>query len=72
MALFLKGKCLLQNILDKRNMTQTELAKRTKIPRLMIWKYIHNKAPIPIENAYSIMYVLDCRLGDLYEFPFNE
>jgi transcriptional regulator with XRE-family HTH domain len=63
-----EGRCLLQPLLDSADMSQSELSRRTGIPREMIVKYIHKRAPIPLDKARLISRTIKCTIDDLYEW----
>lgn len=62
------GKCLLQNLLDKRYMSQVDLATLTGITPTEINLYIHNERVMSLRNARRIAVVLNCRIDDLYDW----
>ena len=63
-----EGRCLLKPLLERAKLSQSELAKRTGIPREMIVKYVHKRAPIPLDKARMISRALNCMIDDLYEW----
>lgn len=63
-----RGRCLLQTILNRVNMSQTELALRTGISQRMISYYATGEKRMSIDAARIISVVLGCRMEDLYEW----
>ncbi|OIK13554.1 transcriptional regulator [Bacillus sp. MUM 116] len=61
------GKCLLQNLLRRKRMTQQELADRTGKTKQTISRYINNQSIMSYETAINIAAELDCTMEDLYE-----
>lgn len=59
-------KCLLGDRLKKADLTQTELAEMTNIPKSQISEYVNNKHVMSLETARIISYVLNCNIEDLY------
>jgi DNA-binding Xre family transcriptional regulator len=62
------GKCLLQEILDKKHMTQVDLSIKTGITATEINLYIHNERCMSLRNARRIAIALNCKLDDLYDW----
>jgi DNA-binding XRE family transcriptional regulator len=60
------GKCLLSDRLRKADLTQTQLAELTKIPKSQISEYVNNKHVMSLETARNIANVLNCDIIDLY------
>lgn len=60
------GRCLLHVRLNERNMTQTELARRTGISREMITQYANNHKTMSLINSKLIASSLNCQIEDLY------
>ncbi len=59
----------LRSILERKNMTQSELAKRTGIRPSTISDLCNNNADfIKIENLNRILETLKCGLNDVLEF----
>ncbi len=59
----------LRSILERRNMTQSELAKRTGIRPSTISDLCNNNADfIKTENLNRILKTLKCDLNDVLEF----
>jgi plasmid maintenance system antidote protein VapI len=61
------GRCLLQEILDERNMTQTHLSIVTGIAKQQINDYVNNRRKMSLQTALLIAYVMKCNVTDLYE-----
>jgi putative transcriptional regulator len=66
------GKCLLLNILNKKHMTQVDLADMTGISKTQISEYIANTRKMSLSNAILIACVLKCHVEDLYSFKIQE
>ncbi len=62
------GRCLIDDILNKKRMTQTDLAIATGIPKSQISDYIKERRGMSLKNAKLIAYVLKCNIDDLYEW----
>ena len=67
MVTFKIGRCLLHSQLQKRRMTQQELAERTGYSKQSISRYVKNMHVMSYETALNISKVLDCNMEDLYE-----
>lgn len=63
---FLLGECLLQNWLDKRNMTQAEFARRMGCSRGYVSQLISGKSFMSLEFAINAAHLLECQVADLY------
>lgn len=72
MSKCLVGKCLLQNLLNRRHMTQVDLSDLTGISKTQISEYIANTRKMSLANAKLIAYVLKCHMDDLYEWKIKE
>jgi plasmid maintenance system antidote protein VapI len=70
--LFKVGKCLLSDRLKKADLTQTELAELTNIPKSQISEYVNNKHVMSLESAKIISYVLECYIEDLYNWVTDD
>ena len=66
------GKCLLLDILNRKRMTQADLAAMTGIARTQINEYIANTRKMSLVNAKLIAYVLRCHIDDLYEWEIKK
>jgi plasmid maintenance system antidote protein VapI len=66
--LFRVGKCLLSDRLKICNLTQTELAEMTQIPKSQISEYVNNKHVMSLETARRISFVLNCHIEELYHW----
>ncbi|OEH55933.1 hypothetical protein AQ616_19035 [Oceanobacillus sp. E9] len=62
------GRCLLQQILQRNQMTQQQLADRLGVTHQQINKYIHNRQNMSLQVAKNISVILDCAIDDLYEW----
>jgi DNA-binding Xre family transcriptional regulator len=68
MASYKLGRCLLQEILDSREMSQQDLADRVGMTRQQINNYITGHTPgMSLVNAMVIARALNCHVEDLYE-----
>jgi putative transcriptional regulator len=65
------GKCLLLNLLEKRRMTQSDLAAMTGISKTQINEYIANTRKMSLANAYLISLALRCHIEDLYQWKIK-
>jgi transcriptional regulator with XRE-family HTH domain len=70
--LFKVGKCKLSDRLKKADLTQTELAELTKIPKSQISEYVNNKHVMSLETAKIIAHVLECHIEDLYNWVTDD
>lgn len=61
-------RCLLQDILDKKGVTQQQLADITGIPASNISDYVHRRRFMSLTTAIKITHRLNVRLDDLYEY----
>lgn len=66
----LAGKCRLQEILDSRKMTQSELARRLKTTPQQIQHYVKNTRMMSLTTAKKISIILECDLNDLYDWHY--
>lgn len=66
--MFKVGKCLLSDRLLEADLTQTELAELTMIPKSQISEYVNNKHTMSLETAKRISHELNCNIEDLYEW----
>jgi plasmid maintenance system antidote protein VapI len=64
--LFKVGKCLLSDRLKKADLTQTELAELTSIPKSQISEYVNNRHVMSLATAKIISHVLKCNIEELY------
>jgi putative transcriptional regulator len=65
------GKCLLLNLLERRRMTQSDLAAITGISKTQINEYIANTRKMSLANAYIISRALRCHIEDLYNWKIK-
>lgn len=65
------GECQLQTLLDRKGMSQTELASRLGITRQQISKYKRNETVMSYQVAYNISVILGCAMSDLYEWELR-
>jgi putative transcriptional regulator len=66
--LFEVGKCLLADRLRKADLTQSELAELTSIPKSTISEYVNNKHTMSLVTAKTIAHTLNCSIDDLYQW----
>ncbi len=60
----------LRQLLTKRGISQSELAKMTGIrPSTICELYNQNAAFVKLENLYKICRALNCSVSDFFEFP---
>lgn len=62
------GKCLLQQMLHKRGLSQLELSQKTGISTSQISDYIHHRRVMTLQTAKRISHALKCYVDDLYEW----
>ncbi len=62
------GRCLLRAKLNKKGMTQQELANKLGITVQQINKYVLNRQRMSIEVAGNIAFILNCHIEELYEW----
>lgn len=65
---FSQGRCLLKLRLKEREITQSELARRTGISRQMISQYANNRSFMSPGVMRTISIHLGCLMEDLYEW----
>lgn len=66
--MFKVGKCLLGDRLKQVDLTQSQLAERTNIPKSQISEYVNNKHVMSLESARIIAFVLNCHIEELYQW----
>ncbi|MBW3111943.1 helix-turn-helix domain-containing protein [Bacillus sp. MCCB 382] len=66
--MFKVGRCLLRDRLLDADLTQTQLAEITYIPKSQISEYVNNKHVMSLESAKIISHALNCNIEDLYEW----
>lgn len=66
------GRCLLLELLEKKRMTQADLASKANISRSQINEYISNTRIMSFKNAAIISFTLGCKMEDLYEWKLGE
>ncbi|WP_347326776.1 helix-turn-helix domain-containing protein [Paenibacillus wenxiniae] len=65
------GRCLLQHWLDKRDLSQTDFARKTGIDVRMVSHYCNNKRTMTIDALYAASVILEVRMDQIYEFKFG-
>lgn len=65
-------RCLLSEILRKKDMSQTDLADLMEVKLQQINKYVLNKQNMSLEVAKNISHILGCQIEDLYEWKWTE
>lgn len=70
MALCALGRCLLQQRLRERKMSQIELSLATGISESMISKYANNYKVMSLKQAKLISDVLHCLIEELYDWQY--
>jgi len=63
-----KGVCLLQDYLDKHNMSQSELSRRSGVSQRSISDYVRNKKQMSVDAAKAISKVFGVTIEDLYRW----
>ena len=67
------GKCRLQKLLDERNLTQVEFARKMGMTKSQINDYISGDTQsMSLTTAKNIAYKLGCSMDDLYEWKFSK
>lgn len=62
------GRCLLQELLDKSDLNQVELAELLGVKVQQVNKYVQGKQKMHIQTAKNISSILKCSMEDLYEW----
>ena len=62
------GRCLLQDLLDERKMTQQELADKLGMKKQQIQNYVRKNRVMYLPIAKNIASTLNCCIEDLYEW----
>jgi DNA-binding XRE family transcriptional regulator len=65
------GKCLLRQRLRQAEMTQTELAERVNLSRIMISHFCTGRKKMNLNQAKAISDVLNCSIEDLYTWEHS-
>lgn len=63
------GKCLLESILEKSQLTQIDISRMTGITKQEINSYVRNRRTMSLATAKTIANALNCTIDDLYEWP---
>lgn len=63
-----RGRCLLQNWLDLRGMTQAEFARRSGWSERMVSYYCNSQKRMSPEALYSASIILDVPMERFYEW----
>ena len=67
------GRCLLNEVLMKAEMTTADLSRKLHYKPERLSDYIENKRVMPLKVALSIADTVGCRVDELYEMiPANE
>ncbi|OME55092.1 helix-turn-helix domain-containing protein [Paenibacillus odorifer] len=66
-----RGRCLLQDWLDLKGMSQAELSRRTGYAARMISFYCSGSRPMSTNAMYIISRVLGIHMEDLYEWKMK-
>lgn len=62
------GRCLLSDILEEIDMTQSELADRLGVTKQQINTYVTNRRTMDLVTAKNISIIVDRDISDLYEW----
>lgn len=62
------GKCLLLDLLQKRNLSQSDFAIKLNMTKQQVNAYITNRNVMSLQTAVNVAFVLRCEISDLYEF----
>ena len=63
-----RGRCLLQDLLDKKEWSHSEYARRSGRSRRVISHFCSNERVMLPEDMYVASRLLDCEMKDLYEW----
>lgn len=63
-----RGRCLLQDLLNRIDMTQADLARKTKIHPRMISHYASDTKRMHVDAMRAISKAIGCHMEDLYEW----
>jgi DNA-binding XRE family transcriptional regulator len=66
------GRCLLQELLNERNMTQTDLEVLTGIVKQQLNDYIKNRKKMSLPTAILVAHTMKCNVTDLYEIKVQK
>jgi transcriptional regulator with XRE-family HTH domain len=72
MANIMIRRCLLQQWLNKRGLTQVDLAHITGLSLTQISEYSTNKRGMSSKNLILISHFLSCHAEELYEWDITE
>lgn len=62
------GKCLLSDILLRKDMTQQELANRLGVTKQQVNNYVKNRKIMSLPIAVNVSHILKCNILELYEW----
>lgn len=62
------GRCLLQDILDKKRLPRHYITDHTGMKKQQISHYINNERVMSLKTAKLIANVIGCHVDDLYEW----
>lgn len=65
------GRCLLQEILDRKKLSRSYITDRTGMTKQQISSYINNDRTMSFKNAKLIADVVGCHVDDLYEWIYE-
>ena len=63
-----RGRCLLQDWLDRRELTQTEFAIRSGWSKRMVSHFCNRTRMMSVEAMYTASLILGCTMEELYEW----
>lgn len=66
------GRCLLQEILDRRNLSRACFIERTGMSKQQVSNYINGEQFMSLKTIMKVCYVLNCDTLDLYEWEISE
>lgn len=69
--MYIVGRCLLSDLLQKRDISQTNLAEHLGVSRQFVNGIINNREKMSLEIAYNISVILSCDIKDLYEWKVS-
>jgi len=66
------GRCLLLELLDKKRLSQADLASMTDISKSQINEYIKGVRSMSLHNAAIIAHALGCSIDNLNEWKLDK
>ena len=66
------GRCLLQEVLDRKRISRTYLMDRTGMSKQQVSNYINNQQFMSLTTALKVSHVCKCKIEELYEWQVIE